>query len=384
MKRSIVHMDLDSFFVSVERLLDTSLNGKPVIIGGLGSRSVVSSCSYEARKFGVHSAMPMLQARGLCPEAIIIEGSMKQYSYYSGLVTSLVREAAPVVEKASIDEFYLDISGMDRFFGAWKWSQELKKRILNETGLPISFALSTCKTVSKIGTGQAKPNGQLFIEEGNEKSFLAPLSIQKIPMIGAKTFSYLQKIGLAKIADIQALEKSYCIELLGKQGSYLWNKANGIDLSPVEPYHEQKSISSETTFETDILDLRLIQDILTSISEKLVFSIRKKNKLTGCVTIKIRYAGFETHTQQISIPYSAADHEIIEAAHLLFSQHYQKGRPIRLIGLKLSDLISGSYQIRLFDVKPEIHDLYKTMDDIRIKFGTKAIHRATSVGRKRH
>jgi DNA polymerase-4 len=344
----------------------------------------VSSCSYEARKFGVHSAMPMLQARGLCPEAIIIEGSMKQYSYYSALVTSIVRDAAPVVEKASIDEFYLDISGMDRFFRAWKWSQELKKRILKETGLPISFALSTSKTVSKIGTGQAKPNGQLFIEEGNEKSFLAPLSIQKIPMIGAKTFSYLQKIGLSKIADIQALEKSYCTELLGKQGSYLWNKANGIDFSPVEPYHEQKSISSETTFETDILDLRLIHDLLTSISEKLAFSIRKQNKLTGCVSIKIRYAGFETHTQQISIPYTAADHEIIETAHLLFSQHYQKGRPIRLIGLKLSDLISGSYQIRLFDVKPEIHDLYKTMDDIRIKFGSKAIHRATSVGRKRH
>src|ERR1041385_5904210 len=181
--RAIVHMDLDSFFVSVERKLDPSLIGKPVLVGGSSDRGVVASCSYEARKFGVHSAMPMKVAKRLCPQAIVVRGSHEQYSKYSSEVTDIIRESVPAYEKTSIDEFYIDLSGTDRFFGCYRLATELRRRIIRETGLPISFALSSNKTVSKIGTGEAKPNGQIEIPHGSERSFLAPLSVQKIPMV---------------------------------------------------------------------------------------------------------------------------------------------------------------------------------------------------------
>ncbi|MFM2286573.1 MAG: hypothetical protein RLZZ543_2070 [Bacteroidota bacterium] len=384
MHRSIVHMDLDSFFVSVERLKDVSLIGKPLIIGGLGDRSVVSSCSYEARAFGVRSAMPMSQARRLCPQAIVLGGSMSEYGYYSGLVTAVIADQSPLYEKASIDEFYIDITGMDKFFGAWKWSNELKSRIVRETGLPISFALSTSKTVSKIGTGESKPNGQRHIEAGKEMEFLAPLPIRKIPMLGEKSSQALQKTGIQFIGDIQRLESEDMERILGNMGLHIWNKARGICDSPVQPFHEQKSISTEQTFEKDITDLRFIRDLIAGMAEKLAYSIRKKNKLTKCVTIKIRYSDFETQSIQQHLPATSTDHEIIQLAHVLFEKLYQPGGKIRLIGLRLSDLQSGAYQIRLFDDKPEMNELYQVMDKLRNKFGKAAIHRAnTSTTRKK-
>ena len=380
MERAIVHMDLDSFFVSVERLKDRSLYGKPLIIGGLGDRSVVSSCSYEARTFGVHSAMPMSQARRLCPQAVIIGGDMHEYSRYSALVTQVVNDAAPLVEKASIDEFYLDISGMDRFFGAWKWSLELKQRIIRETGLPISFALSTGKTVAKIGTGQSKPDGQLHIPAGRERDFLAPLSVRKIPMIGEKTYGVLQKLGIETIGDVQRFQPDILEKALGKSGRILWNKAHAIDLAPVQPHHEQKSISKEHTFEKDTDNLKMIHDLLTTMTEKLAFSLRRKNKLTGCLTVKIRYGDFETQSHQHAIPYTSVDHDLFVLAHQLFNSLYRPGGQIRLIGLRLSDLVNGAYQIRLFEDSPAIHDLYMAMDKMRTKFGSGAVKRANSLG----
>ncbi len=383
MQRAILHMDLDSFFVSVERLRDSSLIGKPLIIGGLSDRSVVSSCSYEARAFGVHSAMPMVQARKLCPHAIILGGDMRNYSHYSSLVTQVIATSAPLFEKASIDEFYLDLSGMDRFFGTWKWSLELKQTILKETGLPISFALSSNKTVSKIGTGQSKPNGALHIEFGKEKEFLAPLSLKKIPMIGEKTFQQLKQKGFEFIASVQSTSETDMERLFGNHGIYIWRKANGICTSPVQSFHEQKSISSEHTFEADITDIRYIKDLLTAMSEKLGFSIRKKKKLSGCITVKIRYSDFETQSHQMTIPYTANDNSILKAAHLLFDKLYKPGMKVRLIGLRLSDLVSGSYQLNLFEDKPEIHDLYEALDTIRNKYGLRLIQKANSIGKGR-
>ena len=196
---TIVHMDLDTFFVAVERLMNSKLVGKPVIVGGFSDRSVVSSCSYEARKFGVHSAMPMKMARMLCPDAIVVRGDMEQYTKYSGMVTDVIAESAPVYEKASIDEHYLDITGMDRFFGSMKWTHELRQRIISETGLPISLGLSVNKTVCKIATGEAKPNGELEIPVERVIPFLGPLSISKIPGIGEKTYRLLRSMGIATI-----------------------------------------------------------------------------------------------------------------------------------------------------------------------------------------
>ena len=253
MDRHIVHCDLDTFFVSVERLLNSELMGKPVLIGGSSDRGVVASCSYEARKYGIHSAMPMRLARQLCPEAILVRGDHDLYSKYSGIVTEIIEESAPLVEKASIDEHYLDISGMDKFFGCWQWTQELRSKIIKETGLPISFGLSVNKTVSKIATGQAKPCGQIKVDDGTEKSFLAPLSIRKIPMVGEKSYTMLRNMGISKILTLQEMEVFTMRRVLGENGVTIWNKANGLDSSLVVPFRDQKSMSKETTYEQDTI-----------------------------------------------------------------------------------------------------------------------------------
>jgi DNA polymerase-4 len=304
--RTIVHFDLDTFFVSVERLMNSELVGKPVIIGGNSDRGVVASCSYEARReFGVHSAMPMKMARKLCPEAKYVSGDHDKYSQYSKVVTEIIAEKAPLYEKASIDEHYLDITGMDKFFGSFKWTKELRHSIIKHTGLPISFGLSTNKTVSKIATGEAKPNGELNIPGINVKPFLNPLSIKKIPMIGNKTYYLLRSMGISKILTLSMIPVEMIEKVLGKNGIVIWKKANGIDNTPVQQYSERKSLGTERTFQKDTIDIKKMNDILTGMVEKLCFELRSKQKLTSCVTVKIRYSNFDTHTLQKQIPYTA-------------------------------------------------------------------------------
>ena len=213
--RTIVHIDLDTFFVSCERLLDNRLIGRPVLIGGTSDRGVVAACSYEARAFGIHSAMNMKLAKQLCPEAITIRGNSGTYSKYSEMVTDIIKESVPLYEKTSVDEFYLDLSGMDRYFGCLKYASELRQTIMSETGLPISFGMSVNKTVSKVATGEAKPNNQLKIDEGTEKPFLSPLSVRKIPMVGEKTSQTLFHLGVKKIGTIQEMP----VEMMEKR---LW------------------------------------------------------------------------------------------------------------------------------------------------------------------
>ena len=239
MDKAIVHIDLDTFFVSCERLLDSRLNNKPVLVGGTGNRGVVAACSYEARAYGIYSAMPMKLARQLCPEAIVIQGNSAIYSKYSNDITDIIREQAPLYEKSSIDEFYIDISGMDRFFGCYQWAQELRSRIIRETGLPISFGLSANKTVSKIGTGEIKPNNHINIPRGTEKTFLAPLPVKKIPMVGDQTNKMLLSMGVRYIHTIQEMPMELMERVMGKNGVVLWKKAQGIDNTPVIPYHER-------------------------------------------------------------------------------------------------------------------------------------------------
>lgn len=377
-KRTIVHLDLDTFFVSVERLGNSRLNGLPVIVGGLSGRGVVAGCSYEARTFGVHSAMPMKMARVLCPDAVVIRGDMEQYSRYSDQVTNIIAEQAPVYEKASIDEHYLDITGMDRFFGSVKWSHELRQRIIHETGLPISLGLSVNKTVSKIATGIAKPNGELEVSHERVIPFLGPLSISKIPGIGEKTFRLLRSMGIANIDTLSHMPPEMIERLLGKNGIIIWKKANGIDPTPVEPYSERKSIGSETTFDQDTIDIAMINDLLLRKVEKLAWKLRQQQKLTSCITVKIRYANFDTHTLQHRIPYTAFDHVLLPVTRNLFSRLYQKRMLIRLIGVKFSHLVSGVQQISMFDDSPETISLYQAMDRIRNRYGQQAVtHAAT-------
>lgn len=377
---TIVHFDLDTFFVSVERLVNSKLIGKPVIIGGFSDRSVVSSCSYEARTYGVHSAMPMKMARILCPDAIVVRGDMEQYSRYSNIVTSIIAESAPVYEKASIDEHYLDITGMDRFFGSMKWTHELRQKIMAETGLPISCGLSINKTVSKIATGEAKPNGELEISRNMVIPFLSPLSISKIPGIGDSTYRLLRSMGIATIDTLRHMPPEMIEKVLGKNGLLVWKKANGIDFTPITPYSERKSIGTETTFEQDTIDIHMINELLVRMVEKIAFSLRKKQKLTSCVTVKIRYSNFDTHTMQQRIPYTCFDHVLIPVARELFRKVYQRRMLIRLVGVKLSHLVTGTQQIDLFDDTPELVNLYHAVDKMRLRYGRHAVMRAVGVG----
>ena len=286
--RAIVHMDLDTFFVSCERLLDSKLNGKPVLIGGTSDRGVVAACSYEARAFGIHSAMPMRMAKQLCPEAIVLRGNSGIYSKFSNQVTDVIKESVPLYEKTSVDEFYIDLTGMDKFFGCNQLATEIRKRIIKETGLPISFGLSVNKTVSKIATGEAKPNNQIQIFKGSEKPFLSPLSVRKIPMVGEVTYRSLCDLGIKQIKTIQEMPIEMMARVFGKNGQVIWKKANGIDNSPVVQYTERKSISTERTFNKDTTDIKKLEGIITAMAENLIYQLRRGNKLTACVTFKIQ------------------------------------------------------------------------------------------------
>ena len=376
---TIVHLDLDTFFVSVERLINSGLIGKPVIIGGLSDRGVVASCSYEARRFGVHSAMPVRMALNLCRDAIVIRGDMDQYTKYSRLVTDVIADCAPVYEKASIDEHYIDISGMDRFIGCYKWAHELRNRIISETGLPISFGLSINKTVSKIATGEAKPNGEKEVPRDLVRPFLNPLPIKKIPGAGEKTCQLLHSMGVFTIETLAGIPPEMIQNVLGKSGIDIWKKANGIDFSPVVCYSEEKSISSERTFESDTIDIQMLERLLIHVTEKIAFKMRKKQKLASTVTVKIRYANYDTHTLQKKIAYTSFDHTLMSIALELFRRVYKRGMLIRLIGVKLGGLIGGVQQLELFDNNDKMIKLYLSMDQIRLRYGSGAIYRASGV-----
>ncbi|MCT3698913.1 DNA polymerase IV [Elizabethkingia anophelis] len=378
MERAIVHMDLDTFFVSCERLKNSELTGKPVIIGG-GDRGVVASCSYETRYFGVRSAMPIKMALRLCPEARVIKGDMEHYSNMSHMVTQIIQEKVPVLEKASIDEFYLDLSGMDKFFGCFKWTNEIAQSVTDNTGLPISFALSTNKTVSKIGTGESKPTGRFEIQQQNIQPFLNPLSVKKIPMIGPETFQLFSRLGIRTIETLSKMPVDVLQQLVGKNGPVLWNKAHGIDETPVVPYSERKSISTENTFNADTIDIQEIQNILTAMVEKLCYQLRTEKWLASVVVVKIRYSNFDTETKQCRVPYTSVDHSLMKYALELFKKVYTRRMRIRLIGIKFTGLVHGSHQMNLFEDTEELISLYQTMDKIKNRFGALSIGKASGL-----
>ena len=382
MNRHIVHLDLDTFFVSCERLMDRKLNNIPVLIGGTSDRGVVAACSYESRQFGIHSGMSMKMARLLCPDAIVIRGNSSVYTKFSEMVTDIIKEQSPLFEKSSIDEFYVDVTGMDKFFGTYLWAKELREKIIKETMLPISVGLSINKTVSKVGTTEAKPNNFINIPDGSEKSFLAPLSVKKIPMVGTKTYNLLRSMGIEKVKTVQEMPVQLMESVLGKNGTSLWKKAQGVDNSPVIAWHERKSISMERTFEKDSTDIIKMKSILTAMAENLSYQLRVGNKLTACVAVKIRYSDFQTYSKQRRIHYTSLDHTLISTTLELFDALYQRRVLIRLIGVRFSHLVGGSYQIRLFEDSEKLIKLYQSMDRIRSRYGQKAVKRAVTMGVK--
>lgn len=380
--RHIAHFDLDAFFVSVEILKDPSLKGKPIIVGGDGQRGIVAACSYEARKYGIQSAMPAMAAKRLCPDAIFLRGSFHDYSYFSRMVTQIIADTVPVYEKASVDEFYIDLTGMDRFFGVSQYTRELREKIIKESGLPISYGLSTSKLVSKMATNEAKPNGYLEVAPGKETGFLWPLTVDKIPGVGKQTQVQLHNLGIFTIEQIAKTPIDQLEYQFGKWGKKLWEKSYGISNSVVEHYSEQKSISHENTFDADFADINFLHTELVRLTEKTAYSLRAEEKLTGCITLKLRYADFTTVSKQEVINYTALDNILIAKVKGLFNKLYNKGEKVRLLGVRFSHLIPMTIQMNLFDDAVEKLELYKAVDEIKNQFGSDAVTKATSLRNK--
>ncbi len=376
-QRIIAHLDLDTFFVSVELLNHPEHKGKPVFVGGR-DRGVVTSCSYEARKFGVHSGMPSRKALQLCPQAVVLNWSRGEYSKYSRWVTQIIAARAPLFEKASVDEFYIDLTGMQKFFNPLQWTIDLRQQIMDETKLPISFGLASNKMMAKMATDEAKPNGYLQVPFGKEKEFLAPMPVSKIPGVGDHTYAVLKAMNIITIKDISEKTKEELEEKLGKWGIDLWYKSQGIHDGEVSSYHESKSISSENTFEENKLDMGFLKGELVRLTEKIAYELRQDGKVTGCVTVKIRYHDFETTSKQTTVPYTCADDEMIPVVKELFDKLYQKGVPVRLLGVRLSELTHDAIQTNLFDDVERKTDLYKAIDQVKERFGKNALNRASS------
>ena len=376
-QRIIAHFDLDAFFVSVECINDPSLKGKPLIVGGHNERGVVAACSYEARKFGIHSAMPMKTAMRLCPHATVVSGTRGEYSRFSRWVTEIIASKAPLFEKASIDEFYLDLTGMDKYFQPYQWTIDLRHQIMSETNLPISFALASNKLVAKIATNEAKPNGYMHVPFGMEQEFLAPLKVNKIPGVGEQTYQSLRDLGIETIRDLSDKPLGFLESHFGKYGSDLYNKARGIHAGEVVAYHEAKSVSTENTFDENISDTQLLVNELVQQTEKIAFELRQDNKMAGCIAVKIRYPNFETTSRQTSIPYTFYDDELIPKAKELFHKLYRKGEPVRLLGVRLSELTEEAVQTNLFSDVSRKTDLYKAIDEVKNRFGTASITKAS-------
>jgi DNA polymerase-4 len=374
----IAHFDLDSFFVSVETINNPSLKGKPVLVGGY-ERGVVAACSYEARKYGIHSAMPMKRALQLCPHAIVTSSSRGDYSKYSRWVTDIIASKVPLFEKASIDEFYIDLSGMDKFFGVSKYAKQLREDITKETGLPISCGLSSARFISKMATNEAKPNGFLEVPHGKEKEFLWPLGVEKINGVGKQTEQQLKNFGIYTIEDIAKTPVEILERYVGKMGESLWHKAHGVGSTEIATDWEQKSISHENTFDGDYTDVSYLHRELVRLTEKTAFSLREDEKLTGCITVKIRYSDFETISRQETVDYTALDDLLIAKVKDLFNKSYQKGRPVRLLGVRFSQFIPITIQMSLFENNVEKLNLYKAVDDIKERFGSKLVTKAVTI-----
>jgi len=363
--------------VSVETLNDPSLKGKPVMVGGHSGRGVVAACNYEARKYGIHSAMPMKTAMKLCPHATVVGGTRSEYSRFSRWVTEIIAAEAPLFEKASIDEFYLDLTGMDKYFNAFEWTKQLREKIIETTKLPISFGLASNKMIAKMATDEAKPNGFLWVPHGKETDFLDPLKVSKIPGVGAQTYRSLLQVGIETIKELREAKIEMLERFIGNYGVELWHKANGRHEGLVHEYHEAKSVSTENTFEENKTDVNFLLNELVRMTEKIAYELRQENKMAGCIAVKIRYPDFETTSRQVTIPYTFYDDELIPIAKDLFHKLYRKGQAVRLLGVRLNELTAEAVQTNLFSDTGKKASLYKAIDEVKNRFGKGFLTKAT-------
>lgn len=373
----VLHLDLDSFFVSVEILKNPSLKGQAVVVGGLGRRGVVVSASYEARALGIHAPMPGSRAQRLCPQAIFLPGDPQAYGQHSRLVRSIIAEEVPVYEVASIDEFYCDLSGLDRYAGgAWPFAQRLRRRIQLETGLPISMGMGRTRTLAKMATNAAKPNGELWVRPGTELAWLAPRPVAEVPMVGKQTLVRLTALGLYTLRDVQQQTEAQLEQKLGKAGRYLWRRAQGLGSSSVGGTRVRKSLGHERTFLEDVQDRRQLEARLMRLAEKSAYELRRQGLLAGCVAVKLRHSNFTTYGLQRRIPLSDSEQDFIPIARGLFHHLYRDGTPYRLIGIRLTELQAGGRPLSLFEDHPREQKLIRALDQIKSKYGEKSLKRA--------
>jgi DNA polymerase-4 len=326
------------------------------------------SASYEARQYGVHRSMPTRVALQRCPDAVLVKGDFDLFSRYSDTVNEIIAEKAPVHERATLDEFYLDMTGMDRFHSSYTFSKELAHTIYDETGLPLSFGLSINKTVAKICTEHIKPAGHLQIAKQEVQPFLDPQSVRKLPSVGETTYRLLRRMSIKVIGTLRQVPMTALQELFGKPGITIWKKANGIDTTPVTPYQQQKSFSEELTLDQDTQDIRQLKAILVTLVEKVGFQMRKQKQICAKISVRIRYTNFDTETVQRKIPFTSFDHTLALVAKELFDKLYQRRMLIRMIGVKLSDLVQGNHQIDLFHDDFKMIRLTEAMDKLKFRY----------------
>ncbi len=374
--RRCLHLDMDTFFVSVERLLDPALNGRPVIVGGSPfQRGVVAGCSREVRAFGVHSGMALSAAYERCPRAIFLPPNHAHYAEYSERVAELLADAAPVLEKASIDEFYLDISGCERALGREEaWSAQLKRTITGELHLPLTYGIARNKLVAKVATTVGKRTGDTRVPDGCEEPFLAPHPIRILPGVGEVLERELVDLNMLRIGDITLLSERTFVRMYGKSGRTLHEHARGIDHSPIVPYRRRKSVGSEHTFEEDVLEPRILLATYKRIAARVGRDLRAHRFLTRTVTIKLRYADFVTVTRTLHCEYTNADHVLHALAERAFRDLHTRRVRVRLVGISTSDFIDDYEQLFLFSEEEQKYDrLYEGLDLIRDRFGRDAI-----------
>lgn len=376
MSRTIFHLDLDAFFVSVERILNPLLIGKPVIVGGNpNGRGVISACSYEAREYGLMSGMPIKTAFRLCPQGIYLNGSYTEYSKFSLAVESILKEYAPIIEQASVDEFYMDFTGCNKQYGHFiNLASLLQKKILNKLNLPCSIGIASNKTVAKIASDFNKPKGITHVVKGCEEDFLSNLPVEAIPGVGKVMVKALNNMGVYKVKDIAQFPEEYFFNTFGKFGLDLWKKSKGEGSEYLTIESERKSISKEKTFSTDIVDKKVLEAKLFEISGKIAQLLRNRNLLTSTITLKLRYNDFNTLTRAKSVRPTDDDKVIYETAASLFRNAYTRRVGIRLIGISISNFIGFDEQEYLFD-EPEINrkKIIRAVNKIRDKFGYDSI-----------
>jgi DNA polymerase-4 len=387
--KTYFHVDMDAFFVSVEELFDPSLKGKPVVVGGRpNERGVVSAASYAARKFGVHSAMPLRTAYKLCPQAIFVDGHPARYREYSQRVYDILQSVSPLVEMASIDEAYLDMTGTDRLYGApLRAAHLLHHRVKENTGLNCSIGIATSRLVAKISSDQAKPNGVLWIIPGCEAAFLAPLDVRKVPGVGKVTEKNLHSFGIHKVGDLARLDEGLLEQHFGKWGLALAGKSRGLDAggwydTEIGEDAGPKSISHEHTFSEDTADVAQIEATLTRLCEMVGRRLREHGLDARTIQLKLRYSDFSTITRAHSIPRGTGlDTELFAEIRRLFHDNWKSGAPVRLLGVHASSWTEGDGQMGLLD--EDRHERWRqtlaAADRLRDKFGESAVSLASSL-----